>query len=611
MNCYSRKPSWRTNRGKSHLLVGTGIYLFIMVSWAQEAEEKIFECRRTEQAISIDGKANEAAWKGAQKIESFLLPWEKPSRKATTQTRAKLLWDDTYLYFYAELDDADLQAVAKDQDGRLWEDDVFELFFKPHTDKPAYYEFQVNPLGTKLDMFYPQREADGYEKNRNVHPFKMLVKVALDGTLNQPGDKDKTWAVEGQIPWQDFKLTGGAPKLNDVWRFTLCRYDYSPTFEGGKELSVSAPKMEKSFHGHEHYAPLKFTGPWDARAELPERLRAVKGFAGSRVIGSPDPPLPYKVENFFPDFPIQNLISFKFEPGSDGERIIYINNPSDIKGTKLNRYDRKTKQTEVLMEADEMMYSLAFHPDFSQNRQIFLSALGPIGAERGSKRVKVVRVDLSPDKTELIDLEAGDIIIEWPCNGHTGGAMAFGSDGMFYVTTGDGTSDSDGLLSGQDLSRLYAKVLRLDIEHPDPGKFYSIPKDNPFVGQENVRPETFAYGFRNPWRVHWDKNLDRLWVGQNGQDRLEQAYLVERGANYGWSVYEGSRIFYANRKRGPTPILPPTVEHDHGESRSLTGGVVIYDGKKYPDLEDAYIYGDYTTGKIWAVKHDGEKVVWN
>ena len=230
-----------------------------MVSWAQEAEEKIFECRRTEQAISIDGKANEAAWKGAQKIESFLLPWEKPSRKATTQTRAKLLWDDTYLYFYAELDDADLQAVAKDLDGRLWEDDVFELFFKPHTDKPAYYEFQVNPLGTKLDMFYPQREADGYEKNRNVHPFKMLVKVALDGTLNQPGDKDKTWAVEGQIPWQDFKLTGGAPKLNDVWRFTLCRYDYSPTFEGGKELSVSAPKMEKSFHGHEHYAPLKFT----------------------------------------------------------------------------------------------------------------------------------------------------------------------------------------------------------------------------------------------------------------------------------------------------------------------------------------------------------------
>ena len=107
------------------------------------------------------------------------------------------------------------------------------------------------------------------------------------------------------------------------------------------------------------------------------------------------------------------------------------------------------------------------------------------------------------------------------------------------------------------------------------------------------------------------KILDRLWVGQNGQDRLEQAYLVERGANYGWSVYEGSRIFYANRKKGPTPISLPTVEHDHGESRSLTGGVVIYDDKKYPDLEDAYIYGDYTTGKIWAVKHDGKKVVWN
>ncbi len=593
----------------STVLIGAGIGLFFTSAWAQGDKEKVFECRRTEQAINIDGKANETAWKSAQKIEPFLQPWEKPSREATTQTRAKLLWDDTYLYFYAELDDTDLQAVVKEQDGRLWEDDVFELFFKPHTDQPGYYEFQVNALGSKLDIFFPQREKDGYEKYRSVDPFKMMAKVTLKGSLNKDSDEDKGWAVEGRIPWKDFAHTGGAPKLNDVWRFTLCRYDYSKDFKSGKELSVSAPKMEKSFHGHEHYAPLKFTGPWNPRTGLPKRLQNVKGFAGSRIIGSPDPPLPYKVEKVFPDLKVSNLISFKFEPGSG--RIVYINQPTGFKGTRLNRYDPKTKKSEVLMNAEEMIYNLEFHPDYSNNRQLFLSGFGPTTAERENKRVKVVRLKLDREITEPLEFEGGDTIIEWPCNGHTGGAMAFDSDGMFYVTTGDGTSDSDGYLSGQDLTRLYAKVLRIDIEHPDPGKAYSIPKDNPFLNHKGARPETFAYGFRNPWRMHWDKNLDRLWVGQNGQDRLEQAYLVERGANYGWSVYEGSRIFYANRKRGPTPISPPTVEHDHGESRSLTGGVVIYDGKKYPDLKGAYIYGDYSTGKIWAAKHDGKKLLWD
>ena len=364
MNSLSRTSGRRLRRNGFSLLVSAGTWLFIAPSWAQENKEKIFECRRTDQAIRIDGKANEAAWKGAQKIQPFLQPWEKPSREASTQTRAKLLWDDTYLYFYAEMDDADLLAKDKEQDGHLWYDDVFELFFKPHANNPGYYEFQVNALGTRLDIFFSQREKGGYEKYRSAHPFKMMAKVALKGTLNQSDDKDSGWAVEGRIPWKDFAHTGGAPKLDDIWRFTLCRYDYSKDFESGKELSVSAPKMEKSFHGHEHYAPLKFTGPWDPRAELPERLRAVKGFAGSRVIGSPDPPLPYKVEKFFPGLPISNLISFKFKPGSDGERIIYINNPSDIKGTRLNRYDRKTEKTEVLMEAEEMLYSLAFHPDF-------------------------------------------------------------------------------------------------------------------------------------------------------------------------------------------------------------------------------------------------------
>jgi uncharacterized repeat protein (TIGR03806 family) len=107
-----------------------------------------------------------------------------------------------------------------------------------------------------------------------------------------------------------------------------------------------------------------------------------------------------------------------------------------------------------------------------------------------------------------------------------------------------------------------------------------------------------------------DPKTGHIWVGQNGQDLWEQVYKVNKGENYGWSVYEGSHPFYLERKAGPHPHVKPTFEHSHSESRSLTGGVVYY-GSKFPELQGAYLYGDYSTGKIWAGKHDGEKVVWH
>jgi glucose/arabinose dehydrogenase len=159
-----------------------------------------------------------------------------------------------------------------------------------------------------------------------------------------------------------------------------------------------------------------------------------------------------------------------------------------------------------------------------------------------------------------------------------------------------------------------AKVLRIDVDHPHDGRHYSVPTDNPFVGVEGARPETWAYGFRNPWRMSVDPRTGHLWVGNNGQDLWEQIYLVERGANYGWSVYEGGQIFYANRQLGPTPVSKPTFDHPHSEARSMTGGVVYYGGK-HPELQGAYIYGDYSTGKIWAAKVEGLDVgdfgLWN
>jgi hypothetical protein len=160
------------------------------------------------------------------------------------------------------------------------------------------------------------------------------------------------------------------------------------------------------------------------------------------------------------------------------------------------------------------------------------------------------------------------------------------------------------------MGSLLAKVLRIDVEHPDPGKGYSVPKDNPFVNMKGARPEIWALGLRNPWRLTVDAKTGYIWVGQNGQDLYEQAFLVKKGDNYGWSVNEGSHPFYPGRKKGPNFVTAPTIEHPHSEFRSLTGGVVYY-GPRYPELHGAYVYGDYSTGKVWAMKHDGTRPLWH
>ncbi len=124
-------------------------------------------------------------------------------------------------------------------------------------------------------------------------------------------------------------------------------------------------------------------------------------------------------------------------------------------------------------------------------------------------------------------------------------------------------------------------------------------------------PKPGRTAFRNPWRIAFDRKTGALWVGQNGQDLWEQVYLVHKGENYGWSRYEGSHPFQPLRKAAPTPITFPIVEHPHSEMRSLTGGVV-YRGSKFPDLDGAFIYGDWSTGRIWGVKSDDHQdVTWH
>ena len=233
------------------------------------AVKRSLECRWARGRITIDGRINEKVWDDAEKIDNFVVFWQK--RKAKSATTARLLWDDRYLYFSAEMKDEDLYATVKERNGMTWNDDVFELFFKPAVTKEGgrrderalplqYYEFQVNALNTQLELFLPSRGAGGYGRFAPLTKLGMESAVRLDGTLNDYRDKDRGWSVEGRIPWTAFKAAGGRPEPGAKWKVALCRYDYSVAFEN-PELSSSAPLTLPDFHRYEDYNELVFVGP--------------------------------------------------------------------------------------------------------------------------------------------------------------------------------------------------------------------------------------------------------------------------------------------------------------------------------------------------------------
>jgi hypothetical protein len=214
-------------------------------------------CRWADQAPVIDGKLDDPVWARAVVIDRFPAFWKRSD--TGPGTRARLLWDNDALYYSATMTDAELRAFGTKRNDHLWEGDVFELFFKPSADRPAYYEFQVNPRSVILELAFPQRGFD-FNKLAAAPPMGHQAVAVVDGTLDQPGDRDRGWSVEGKIPWTAFAPTGGRPAPGAVWLFALCRYDYGP--EGTTPVTMSsAPLTQLNFHRYEDYGRLTFEGP--------------------------------------------------------------------------------------------------------------------------------------------------------------------------------------------------------------------------------------------------------------------------------------------------------------------------------------------------------------
>jgi uncharacterized repeat protein (TIGR03806 family) len=341
-----------------------------------------------------------------------------------------------------------------------------------------------------------------------------------------------------------------------------------------------------------------------------------KTWESSKIQGAPEPPSPYQTQQVFKNAKFDSATDLEISPLNDrwfvtqhhGKVWTFANQPDGGPTELFHDF-----ANEGNAKQQRWIWSMTFHPKFKDNGFIYICYHE---SNPQPPRVRILRytLDVKNGKTPTkLDAKSAFLIAEWGAGeDHWGGCLKFGKDGYLYFSAGDGSGYADGTQSGQDLSDWNAAIMRIDVDKRDRFIGYGVPEDNPFINTPGAKPEIWAYGTRNIWKMSFDRETGDLWGGDVGQDLWDPIYFVVKGGNYGWSIKEGSHDFRPERKVGPTPILPPVVEHDHSEARSITGGFV-YRGKKYPDLFGAYIYGDYDTGKIWGVKYDSaaKKVTWH
>lgn len=255
--------------------------------------------------------------------------------------------------------------------------------------------------------------------------------------------------------------------------------------------------------------------------------------------------------------------------------------------------------------SEKGLLGLAFHPAFAQNGIFYVNYTN-------RSETIVARYQTSGDSNQTAPSDSEQILmtIPQPFANHNGGRLAFGPDGFLYIATGDGGAAGDPRGNAQNRSSLLGKILRIDVGQASGDLAYGIPHDNPFAGnKDGYRQEIFAYGLRNPWKFSFD-NIGRLWVADVGQNTVEEIDVVYKGLNYGWNIMEGSLCYPASNNCNREGLELPVWEYRHPLGNSITGGYV-YNGKLIPQLNDAYIYGDYVTGRIWALRLEEGQVTTN
>ena len=281
------------------------------------------------------------------------------------------------------------------------------------------------------------------------------------------------------------------------------------------------------------------------------------------------------------------------------------------------------------------LLSLTFHPGFVTNKLVYVYYNQANPKDQNSRplnfpiRSVISEFKVSDADADQADLKSERIVLEvpQPFGNHKGGQISFGPDGFLYIGLGDGGAADDPFNSGQSVSTLLGKILRIDVntratvgsDRNQRTLQYGFPADNPFIKEPQMngngaRKEIYALGLRNPWRFSWDAKTGALWCGDVGQNIWEEVDVIVKGGNYGWNTREGAHHFKPGVEGAK--FIEPVIEYphqnkfqkdalfpDHSIGISVTGGYV-YRGKKFPALDGIYIYADYGVGTIWGLRYD-------
>ena len=334
---------------------------------------------------------------------------------------------------------------------------------------------------------------------------------------------------------------------------------------------------------------------------------AVSSPAQAIKAAKPAPMPKLKLQRVAPEVVLRRPIQVIFEPASD-KRMYVVEQAGRI--LVIDPTDREAKEAPVFLDMrkqvnsrgnEEGLLSVVFHPDFAKNHFFFTYYTA---MNEDNKRVDVLSRWSVDKETQVAKPDSESILltVDDPYSNHNGGTVLFGRDGMLYLSCGDGGAANDPLFSGQDLGSLLAKVLRIDVDHPEGDRPYGIPKDNPFITVAGARPEIWAYGLRNVWRMSFDRTTGELWAGDVGQNQYEEVDVVVKGGNYGWNAREGVHDFAGGQPgKFGSDYISPIVEYSHSDGVSITGGYVSRCAK-YPAMDGIYLYADLVSCRIWGLR---------
>jgi len=283
-------------------------------------------------------------------------------------------------------------------------------------------------------------------------------------------------------------------------------------------------------------------------------------------------------------------------PPDDSKRLFVLERAGRVRVADADGQLRPTPFLDLSEDTstgtEEGMLGLAFDPSFRQNGYVYIDYTA------NDASVRVIRYTVAADDPDRADPASAETVMSIPKRSkyHNGGTLAFGPDGYLYVALGDDEASEEAQL----LTSIYGKILRIDVDSAQP---YTIPPTNPFVGQAGARGEIWSYGFRNPWRLSFDRATGDLWIADVGDAKWEEVDMQpassQGGENYGWPMLEGTECMDASHCHDPN-LVPPLVTYGHGMNCAVIGGYV-YHGPTVPAFVGSYLFGDLCTGGVFTL----------